>query len=290
MAKSESKTSKKETNLQRAVKNASCGLVMPISALDGYSAEHWEEVKSIIIEAVDSIKSPKFLVKLVSDADDIGIIQKRIVQNIYTNDIIICDVSGKNPNVMFELGMRLGFDKPVVIVKDDKTDYSFDTGIIEHITYPRDLRFSYIVDFKKTLASKVTGTYKTSINKPDQSPFLKNFGKITLANQNDTAVSSNPSLPASFFVRKALISKTQKELLEYIERKNSVQRNAIQKEFSSISSSELFYRLEQLRLLGFIEQGPIGKASDTISTQMYRLSKSYRKEIKEKLGPRLHTV
>jgi hypothetical protein len=34
---------------------------------------------------------------------------------------------------MFELGMRLAFDKPTVIIKDDKTDYMFDTGIIEHV-------------------------------------------------------------------------------------------------------------------------------------------------------------
>jgi hypothetical protein len=71
------------------------------------------------------------------NADDIGVIQKRIVQNLYSSDVIVCDVSGKNPNVMFELGMRLAFDKPTLIVKDDKTDYSFDTGIIEHVPYPR---------------------------------------------------------------------------------------------------------------------------------------------------------
>jgi hypothetical protein len=49
---------------------------------------------------------------------------------------------------MLELGMRLAFDKPAVIVKDDKTDYSFDTSSIEHLAYPRDLRFSKIKSFK----------------------------------------------------------------------------------------------------------------------------------------------
>jgi hypothetical protein len=101
-------------------KTLSCGLVMPISAIDGCTAEHWSEVKSIIIEAVESITDPIFSVRLVGDADDIGVIQKRIVQNLYSSDIIVCDVSGKNPNVMFELGMRLAFDKPTVIVKDEK--------------------------------------------------------------------------------------------------------------------------------------------------------------------------
>jgi len=148
-----------------------CGLVMPISAIDGCTAEHWAEVKAIIAQAVDAIADPRFHVKIVSEADDVGVIQKRIVQSLYNADIIVCDVSGKNPNVMFELGMRLAFDKPTVIVKDDKTDYSFDTAPIEHVSYPRDLRFSKIVAFKELLAAKVLGTYQASKTDPTHSTF-----------------------------------------------------------------------------------------------------------------------
>lgn len=161
---------------------SACGLVMPISASDGCSADHWADVKAIITEAIEGIPDPKFDVMLVSDADEVGVIQKRIVQNFYNSAVIVCDVSGKNPNVMFELGMRLAFDKPTVIVKDDKTDYAFDTGIIEHIPYPRDLRFNRIVDFKATLASKVLSTYKAGQADPEHSTFLKNFGQFQVAN------------------------------------------------------------------------------------------------------------
>ena len=144
---------------------------MPISAMEGCSAEHWVEVKAIISEAIHAIADPSFVVRLVSDADDVGVIQKRIVQNVYASDIVVCDVSGKNPNVMFELGMRLAFDKPTVIVKDDKTDYSFDTGVIEHLGYPRDLRFGRMVAFKQALAEKVVATYKTARDDPKHSTF-----------------------------------------------------------------------------------------------------------------------
>jgi len=161
---------------------------MPISGIDGCPAEHWNEVKKIICEAVGSISAPQFTVKLVSDADDVGVIQKRIVQNVYSSDVLVCDVSGKNPNVMFELGMRLAFDKPTVIVKDDKTDYAFDTGIIEHVPYPRDLRFSKVVAFKSALADKVVATYRAASNDPEHSTFLKNFGKFQVANLSEAVV------------------------------------------------------------------------------------------------------
>jgi hypothetical protein len=62
---------------------------------------------------------------------------------------VIGDVSCKNPNVMFELGMRLAFDKPTIIIKDDQTSYSFDISPIQNLEYPRDLRFNKIIDFKE---------------------------------------------------------------------------------------------------------------------------------------------
>lgn len=157
-----------------SVPTPTCGLVMPISAVDGYTEQHWLEVKRIISEAVE----PKgFCLKLVSDADESGIIQKRIVQNLYENEVVICDVSSKNPNVMFELGLRLAFDKPTIVIKDDTTNYSFDTSPIEHIGYPRDLRYSSIIQFKDRLSSKVDATYQAFKTDPEYSTFLKSFGE-----------------------------------------------------------------------------------------------------------------
>lgn len=178
----------KEEKKEQSNKSFMCGLVMPISAIDGCPAEHWSDVKGIVTECVESVSDYKFAVKLVSEADDVGVIQKRIVQNIYNSDILICDVSGKNPNVMFELGMRLAFDKPTIIIKDDKTDYSFDTAIIEHIPYPRDLRFTKMVTFKALLSEKVVGTFRASKDNPDHSTFLKNFGKFHVANLSQDVV------------------------------------------------------------------------------------------------------
>jgi hypothetical protein len=168
-----------------------CGLIMPISAIDGYNGDHWAEVKSIITQAVEGIPDPKFSVKLVSDSDDVGVIQKRIVQNVYRSHIIVCDVSGKNPNVMFELGLRLAFDKPTVIVKDDKTPYAFDTGIIEHLQYPCDLRFAKIVEFKSALAEKIVGTWKAASSDSEYSPFLKNFGRFQVASLSENGMASD---------------------------------------------------------------------------------------------------
>jgi hypothetical protein len=163
-----------------------CGIVMPISGLDGLSESHWADVLRILTEA---ISDAGFEPTLVSSTDEIGIIQKTIIENLYDNPIVVCDVSGKNPNVMFELGMRLAFDKPTVIVKDDKTAYSFDTSPIQHLTYPRDLRFTQIVEFKGKLSSKIRQTYKKASEDNNFSTFLKHFGEFKVAKIEKTEVS-----------------------------------------------------------------------------------------------------
>ena len=69
---------------------------------------------------------------------------------------------------MFELGIRLAFDKPTIIIKDDQTDYSFDTAPIEHLTYPKDLNYSKILKFQIALKGKLLGTVGTIPQEPER--------------------------------------------------------------------------------------------------------------------------
>lgn len=177
------KNENKET--QEQIKKT-CGIIMPIAPHQDYPVDHWKDVLGILNEAIGQTE---FEPKLVSDDVAIGLIHDRIVTNIYNNEIVVCDVSSKNPNVMFELGLRLAFDKPTIIIKDETTGYSFDTGVIEHISYPSSLRFSQIVKFKEELVRKINATYKKSKDEPNYSPFLKSFGKtITPASFQQTEI------------------------------------------------------------------------------------------------------
>lgn len=171
---------------QTSEERPKCGIVMPISEIDGLSESHWADVLTILSAA---IQDAGFEPNLVSTTEEVGIIQKTIIQNLYDNPMVVCDVSGKNPNVMFELGMRLAFDRPTVIVKDDKTSYTFDTASIQHVNYPRDLRFNQIVDFKAKLSSRVKNTHQRASTDPDYTTFLKHFGEFKVAKIDKTEVS-----------------------------------------------------------------------------------------------------
>lgn len=163
-----------------------CGIIMPISTIDGCEPAHWKRVGRILDEA---ISGAGYKPRIVSDSDAVAIIQKTIVQNIYNDEIIVCDISCRNANVMFELGLRLAFDKPVVIVKDEMTPYPFDTGSIEHLTYPRSLSYWEILDFQALLTSKLKSTAAAARN-AGYSPFLKHYGDIKATSLPTTEVST----------------------------------------------------------------------------------------------------
>lgn len=215
-----------------------CGIIMPIADHPEYNSGHWKEVLVIIAEALESTR---FEARLVSDDVAIGLIHERIVNNIYNDDIIICDVSSKNPNVMFELGLRLAFDKPTIIIKDEKTSYSFDTGVIEHINYPSSLRFGQIQEFKKELVKRLNATYDKSLNETNYSPFLKSFGKTIV--------------PASIQQTDIAESKYILEKLESLS--NDLKSLRINQQMSSDKTASERQKLVNLLVREFCEKNPL---------------------------------
>jgi hypothetical protein len=172
--------------MEDGAQKKTCGIVRPIAAMEGYTAEHWVEVHNIITEAV---KEAGYKARLVSESDAAGIIVGSIINNIYNDDIVICDVSGRNPNVMFELGMRVAFEKPVIIVVDDATPFSFDISHIKHIIYPKTLRFYNVIEFKTRISAAIPATIEASTASNGRSGYLQQFGPIKITELSERQIS-----------------------------------------------------------------------------------------------------
>lgn len=175
----------------KSVKALTCGIIMPIATMSPeYPESHWLDVRHIIDRAINKAG---FIPRIVSDSEDSTIIHKSIINNIYSDSIIVCDVSNKNANVMFELGMRLAFNKPVVIIKDDKTGYSFDTSNIQHLGYRKDLRHNTVEKFIDDLAIKIKATYDAPNYEGYQS-FLSHFGKFEVATIENKSIQEGEAI------------------------------------------------------------------------------------------------
>lgn len=58
--------------------------------------------------------------------------------HIATSRLIIADVTGKNPNVFYELGLAHAVGKAVIIITQSKDDVPFDIGYIRYFRYSDD--------------------------------------------------------------------------------------------------------------------------------------------------------
>lgn len=136
----------------------SCGIVMPIASMgEDYPEEHWRRVRKILQKAIERAG---MRAQLVWENSEVDVIQTAILQNLYENDVIICDVSGLNPNVMLEVGLRLSTKKPTIIVTDRKVKPPFDISTIGYIEYSYDLEYNAIEDFIEKLQAKIESVSK----------------------------------------------------------------------------------------------------------------------------------
>lgn len=81
-----------------------------------------EVLRSLITPAA---KASHFTVK-TANRQGSDLIQSTIINDLIEADLVIADLTEHNPNVMFELGMRMAEDKPVVLIKAQGTGPLFD--------------------------------------------------------------------------------------------------------------------------------------------------------------------
>ena len=75
--------------------------------------------------------------------------------------MVVCDVSGRNPNVLYELGIRHTLGRPVTIIKDTKTTKIFDIQGIRYVEYDESLRIDKISAVVPLLEETINKTYKS---------------------------------------------------------------------------------------------------------------------------------
>ncbi|MBL0077444.1 MAG: hypothetical protein IPP41_16575 [Rhodocyclaceae bacterium] len=84
-----------------------------------------------------------------------------IIQKIVESAMVVCDFSARNPNVMYELGIRHAFNKPVVLIKDRRTEKVFDIQGLRYTEYDESLRIDSVQKDIARIASAVTETAKS---------------------------------------------------------------------------------------------------------------------------------
>ncbi|WP_421311399.1 hypothetical protein [Aeromonas sp. 603757] len=156
-----------EESEQTQAKKASCFVIMPISDQMGYEQGHFSLVYEDIIKPAIELAGMETI--RADETINTNLIQLDILRKVIDSDIAICDMSAKNPNVFYELGVRQAFDKPTVLMIDEATTAPFDVSSLRYVTYSKEMKYRDVKSAVMKLADTLRDTYskredKTEIN------------------------------------------------------------------------------------------------------------------------------
>lgn len=153
-----------------------CFIMMPIADVPGYESGHFNRVYDHIIKP--ACERAGFIPKRADENTNSNIIILDILKSITESDLALCDLSGLNPNVFYELGLRQAFNKKTVIIKDEKTLNPFDTNTIRYTPYNSSLR----VDSTNANIAAIAKMIETTVYNPDEYNSITQLLKISPAN------------------------------------------------------------------------------------------------------------
>lgn len=145
----------------------SCFVIMPISDQPEYDPSHFTLVYDDIIKPAIELAGMEPI--RADETVNTNLIQLDILRKVIESDIAICDMSAKNPNVFYELGVRQAFDRPTVLMIDETTTAPFDVSSLRYVTYSRGMKYRDVKSAIMKLADALKDTYakredKTEIN------------------------------------------------------------------------------------------------------------------------------
>ncbi len=129
---------------------------MPISESEGYEKGHFRRVyEDLFKPACEKAGYGPFRADEVTQTN---LIHLDILQRLIDSPMAICDLSSRNPNVLFELGLRQAFDRPTVLVQEVGTPKIFDIAPLRYVEYRSTLRYRETLDDQIAIAKSLTST------------------------------------------------------------------------------------------------------------------------------------
>lgn len=138
------------------VKQKECFVIMPISDPDGYAKGHFSHVyKDIITPACEQANLHAVR---ADDVKQTNLIHLDMLQKLIEAPISVCDLSTRNPNVMFELGIRQAFDRPVVLIQEKGTPKIFDIAPLRYLEYSKEMKYHEVMKSQEELKEALEAT------------------------------------------------------------------------------------------------------------------------------------
>jgi hypothetical protein len=101
-----------------------CFLVCPIGSSDSESRRWSDLVLKLVVRP--ALKGLKFGITRADQIAMPGLITSQIISHLVKDDLVVADLTERNPNVFYEIGIRHCFRKPIVHMIKSKESIPFD--------------------------------------------------------------------------------------------------------------------------------------------------------------------
>jgi hypothetical protein len=125
-----------------------CFVVSPIGSYGSDVRNHMDTVFYCIIQPA---LADRYDVMRGDHIAKPGRITDQLVEDIIESDLIICVLTGNNPNVFYELAIAESAARPIIVLKHRDDDVPFDVKDVRFIEYDFEPRRMYEHLYAKTL-------------------------------------------------------------------------------------------------------------------------------------------
>lgn len=119
-----------------------CLVIMPAYDNMPYESGHFNLVYEYMIKPA-CIKAG-FIAQRLQTTYRLKHISINDLKAVVTSEVAICDLSSNNSEVLYQLGIRQGFDLPTLLLKDTLTNRIFDIRSFQDIEYDENLRIDRV--------------------------------------------------------------------------------------------------------------------------------------------------
>lgn len=151
-----SEETKDKKTVEEMTAEKRCFVMMPFSDQGDYPKGHFTKVYEQIF--MPAIKKAGYTPYRVDENTISDSIIDKIFEGVQNCEMALCDLSNRNPNVLYELGLRQAYNKPVVLVKDEKTPNIFDVSIISTVPYNSNRLYENVLEAQEKICESLKST------------------------------------------------------------------------------------------------------------------------------------
>ena len=153
---------------RKRIPSKKCFVIMPFSATESCNEDEWTEIFRTMIRPAVEKAGCGYICERSSAA--IGNIIEDILDHLNRADIVIADLTDRNPNVFYELGVRHALRSATILIAQDLKDIPFDLRPYAAQTYKWKLDSD-----RKLFMKRIKEIIRLIENEPDkaESPVRK---------------------------------------------------------------------------------------------------------------------